>query len=222
MTWQGSRHPHGMNSPNAPRFQAYCDLVIAPAIRAVAAAGFEAVYLTGGITRFPPKSHVSSSGCFLAHFGPTTHHEFVTLLANADILLTSPGLTTLLESATARVPTICLPSQNVSQLFNAAHYARRLGEELVTQWPLQNLAGVLRVHARNGEVAALDVLRTLIEQLPVKPTRLSLGRQLARALQVIPSLKGWNTLVKGTTFGTRETAQIVVANLWPSPKSSNP
>jgi hydroxymethylcytosylglucuronate/cytosylglucuronate synthase len=66
--------------------------------------------------------------------GAQTPYDFEQTLRNADLLITSPGSTTILQAASIRLPTLLLPPQNLSQMMNAGLYADRLAG--VMQWPV--------------------------------------------------------------------------------------
>jgi hydroxymethylcytosylglucuronate/cytosylglucuronate synthase len=72
-----------------------------------------------------------------AFIGAQTPYEFERILKAADLLVTSPGSTTILQAMSIRLPTLLLPPQNLSQIFNARIYANHGAQTM--QWP----AGVL-------------------------------------------------------------------------------
>lgn len=96
-----------------------------------------------------------------AFYGSVTHKEMRTMLAECRFLVTSPGMTTMLEAGAANVPTILLPPQNVSQVLNAhivtgspAPHAARI------DWPSSIVDGEeVRRLARCSEDAALMYMR---------------------------------------------------------------
>lgn len=65
--------------------------------------------------------------------GAQTPYEFEATLRRADLLVTSPGSTTMLQAAATGVATVLLPPQNLSQLLNAELYARP--GPAVVAWP---------------------------------------------------------------------------------------
>ncbi|MGN7382682.1 Uncharacterised protein [Chlamydia abortus] len=52
---------------------------------------------------------------FPGEFTSLSHKSFISLLAESDLLLTAPGLTTILEAFQLRIRTVFLPPQNYSQ-----------------------------------------------------------------------------------------------------------
>jgi hydroxymethylcytosylglucuronate/cytosylglucuronate synthase len=65
--------------------------------------------------------------------GPQSPQAFERTLAGADLLITAPGSTTILQAISINLPTLLLPSQNRSQFFNAQIYANPNAETM--QWP---------------------------------------------------------------------------------------
>jgi hydroxymethylcytosylglucuronate/cytosylglucuronate synthase len=74
--------------------------------------------------------------------GPQSPYAFERLLTDADLLITSPGSTTILQAVSINLPTLLLPSQNRSQFFNAQIYSNPHAD--VMQWPdsVLDLAGL--------------------------------------------------------------------------------
>jgi hydroxymethylcytosylglucuronate/cytosylglucuronate synthase len=65
--------------------------------------------------------------------GPQSPQAFERTLVEADLLITSPGSTTILQAISINLPTLLLPPQNRSQYFNAQIYSRPNAE--IMQWP---------------------------------------------------------------------------------------
>jgi len=65
--------------------------------------------------------------------GPQSPHAFERILADADLLMTSPGSTTILQAMSIDLPTLLLPSQNRSQYSNAQVYSKPGAD--IMQWP---------------------------------------------------------------------------------------
>ncbi len=69
--------------------------------------------------------------------GPQSPYAFERTLTGADLLITSPGSTTILQATSINLPTLLLPSQNRSQFFNARVYSKP-GTDIM-QWPVSVL-----------------------------------------------------------------------------------
>ena len=65
--------------------------------------------------------------------GPQLSGAFAQLLTEADLLITSPGSTTILQAMSIDLPTLLLPSQNRSQLVNAEMFSKR--DAAIMRWP---------------------------------------------------------------------------------------
>ena len=87
------------------------------------------------------------------------------MVANCRLLVTSPGLTTLLESGHLRVPTVVLPPQNLGQCLNIAGVTAVGGGERCVRWPddVLDLAEVEQVR-QQGEKAAVDLIYSSLER----------------------------------------------------------
>jgi len=65
--------------------------------------------------------------------GPQSSRAFAQLLTEADLLITSPGSTTILQALSIDLPTLLLPPQNRSQLVNADIFSKR--DAPIMRWP---------------------------------------------------------------------------------------
>ena len=89
--------------------------------------------------------------------GPQTPYDFEQILRNADLLITSPGSTTILQAISIKLPTLLLPPQNLSQIFNSELYADRSAG--VMHWPTSVLNRVAIEQLRpQGEDAVLTYI----------------------------------------------------------------
>jgi hydroxymethylcytosylglucuronate/cytosylglucuronate synthase len=86
--------------------------------------------------------------------GPQSPYAFERILTDADLLITSPGSTTILQAMSINLPTLLLPSQNRSQRFNAQVYSKPHAD--IMQWPdsVLDLAKLERM--RSEGVSALN------------------------------------------------------------------
>lgn len=183
----------------------YAGTVIPPLLRALAERGYREVHLTGnpaaidGFTALEPSMRVTA--------GRLPHREFIDLAVSAELLITSPGLTTINE-VLGRVPMVLLPAQNLSQVYNARH-ARLLDPQLPSiDWP----AGVLNPtevehRKRNGgELVAVAYIGDRIAAAAgAATTAAMLHEAAARALRD-SAAGGWPR--RGKPWGTTGAAQI--------------
>ncbi len=158
----GVHSPHlvGGTSP-------YVATVVLPTVRALLAAGRMvrvAGNVGGAVAEQLAELGVAS--------GVMARPDFLSLVASAGLLVTSPGMTAMLEAGAARTPTILLPPQNLSQILNADALAGEVVSRRI-DWPDQWLSRAAVEEARLlGEEAALEVIYDGIEciaDLPEAP-----------------------------------------------------
>jgi hydroxymethylcytosylglucuronate/cytosylglucuronate synthase len=104
--------------------------------------------------------------------GPQSPYEFQRLLQDADLLVTSPGSTTILQAITIGVPTLLLPPQNLSQVLNSILYAAPAAPRL--DWP-SDVMSTERVEQLRplGEDAVLSYMYGSIAAAAQSPTLLA-------------------------------------------------
>ncbi|MFD8081338.1 hydroxymethylcytosylglucuronate/cytosylglucuronate synthase [Kitasatospora sp. NPDC059722] len=156
----------GLHSPfSRPGDTSYLDLVLPAALAALDAEGLTDVVVTGNVRALPASL---PDGLPRPAVGPLPHDGFRALLGSAQTVLTSPGLTTILELASLDRTAVLLPPQNLSQVLNSELVATRCDPAFVAGWPEWVLArdsvgrwhehgeehAVERIHARIAEVAA--------------------------------------------------------------------
>jgi hydroxymethylcytosylglucuronate/cytosylglucuronate synthase len=113
-----------------------------------------------------------------------SHAEFLTALAAASILVTSPGLTTILEAGAVGIPTVLLPPQNLSQMLNTELVTELTPTQEVVGWPPGFLDGT-RIHdlRRQGEMAAVRYIYSTIERMSrLKDIRTHLAESMSHSL----------------------------------------
>jgi hydroxymethylcytosylglucuronate/cytosylglucuronate synthase len=89
--------------------------------------------------------------------GPLSPRDFERVLKGAGLLITSPGSTTILQAMALRLPTLLLPPQNLSQIFNARLYAHPDTPSM--QWPTSVLdPNRIETLRPGGENAVLDYI----------------------------------------------------------------
>ncbi len=110
------------------------------------------------------------------HVRSVSHSEFLWLLSQSTMLITSPGLTATLEAFVYGVPVVFLPPQNFSQFFNlsilrdagvasgSVHLADYFGYDVVVRGMpeaegVEAVLDLLRKFDRNSEIQADAVSR---------------------------------------------------------------
>ncbi len=188
----------GLHSPaNANGNPHYLALVGPAAIRALADADYDRIEVCGNLTAAQlgdPALHVASS----VRVGPRSHEDFAAALCSADLLLTSPGLTTLLEASAIGIPTLCLPPQNLSQVFNGQRFASVFGSEFQVSWPdyMLDLAKLSEVRL-SGEEAALGFIDDSLAAQDPALTYSPIYRRVSRGIRsVVDQSRDWGDLAE--------------------------
>ncbi|MEU8567898.1 hydroxymethylcytosylglucuronate/cytosylglucuronate synthase [Streptomyces pathocidini] len=200
----------GLGSPHLADWTRYPRVVVPAALAALEASGVREVHVAGnlpsGLVRelLPgPESGLRVTA------GPLPHRAFLDRLADCDVLLTSPGLTTLLEAGALAVPAVCLPPQNLSQIFNARFHAHAVGAAVRVPWPAEVLSeeSVLADRAA-GEDATLRGIYESIAKAAAQPARVrpALSRAVLDALGHAARGAGWTGLTDAV--GTGGAAQV--------------
>ncbi|MGW2547407.1 hypothetical protein ACWC5I_42665, partial [Kitasatospora sp. NPDC001574] len=197
--------------------QAYPRLVVPAVLEALAAHGVEEVHIAGNLPADLAGRLVDASiAPPRTTTGPLGHGAFLERLAASDVLLTSPGLTTLLEAGGLNVPTICLPPQNLSQIFNGRYHSQALDARLRVPWPKDVLAEDEALALRSeGEDHALELIYGAIEAAARGDDHRAVGRVLRdgvlEALRRSAEVEDWGALT--TAVGTGGAAQVADALL---------
>ncbi|MEU5538369.1 hydroxymethylcytosylglucuronate/cytosylglucuronate synthase [Streptomyces sp. NPDC020362] len=124
----------GLRSPTLTDWTSYPRLVVPAALGALESVGMAEVHVAGNLPA-GFAADVDHSSPMHVTYGPLGHEAFLERLADTDVLLTSPGLTTLLEAGARATPTVCLPPQNLSQIFNGRFHSRAIGADVRVRWP---------------------------------------------------------------------------------------
>ncbi|MEU9336461.1 hydroxymethylcytosylglucuronate/cytosylglucuronate synthase [Streptomyces sp. NPDC048290] len=207
----------GLRAPRLARPEDYPLLVVPAVLEALAAHGIEEAHIAGNLPAdlaarlldtsvAPPRTTA----------GPLGHSAFLDRLDACDVLVTSPGLTTLLEAGSMNVPTVCLPPQNLSQIFNGRFHSQALGTRLRVLWPedvlVEDEALTLRAQ---GEDHALERIYGAIGAAARGEDRKDVGRALRDglldALRRSAEVTCWDALA--TAVGTGGAAQVADALL---------
>lgn len=197
----------GLHSPANPAGNPnYLRLVLEPALRACEATGFRTVHLCGNIRPSDLQS-VMDDLSLTVRVITLPQGDFLKLLAETGLLMTSPGLTTLLEASAHRTPTVCLPAQNLSQIFNGDRFAASVDAKCRVGWPPTSLDRSEVEHARlAGEYAGLAVIDKALDRLDPHAVHPWLIDQLIAAIRHATTVTRWDGLT--TDAGTRGADQI--------------
>ncbi|MEV4742323.1 hydroxymethylcytosylglucuronate/cytosylglucuronate synthase [Streptomyces sp. NPDC049555] len=206
----------GLRAPGLADWTAYPHLVVPAALRALAAHGVHEAHLAGNLPDdLLVRLLAGAPASLRVTAGALPHEAFLAELAAADVLLASPGLTTLLEAGTLAVPAVCLPPQNLSQIFNARFHCRAVGVDVRTPWPAEVFQEdeALALRAK-GEEHALELIYGGIAGAAARagtPLRAELAGAVGAALERAGEVVDWGALA--TAVGTGGAAQVAGALL---------
>jgi hydroxymethylcytosylglucuronate/cytosylglucuronate synthase len=122
--------------------EAYLNLVLFPLVGVLHAAGRKVSAVCGNLS---PDSCRRLRALLpeCDAIGPQTPYAFERMLSDADLLITSPGSTTILHAMAISLPTLLLPPQNLSQILNARLYSKPGADTM--QWPASVLGGGAKI-----------------------------------------------------------------------------
>ena len=131
--------------------EAYLNLVLFPLAGVLQAAGRKVSAVCGNLSPDSCKKlRTLLPECDA--IGPQTPYAFERMLSDADLLITSPGSTTILHAMAISLPTLLLPPQNLSQTLNARLYSKPGADTM--QWPASVLDGAKMEQLRSRGLSA--------------------------------------------------------------------
>jgi hydroxymethylcytosylglucuronate/cytosylglucuronate synthase len=131
---------------------AYLGLVLFPLVSLLQASGRKIFAICGNLNAETcSRLRIMLPQCDA--IGPQSPYAFERILTDADLLITSPGSTTILQAMSINLPTLFLPSQNSSQHFNARLYSKP-GTDIM-RWPASVLDEAKREKALSEGLTAV-------------------------------------------------------------------
>lgn len=129
----------GLTNPLAgAAVDAYVNLVLFPLVKFLRASGRTTLAVCGSLNGDVCRQlRILLPEC--EAIGPLSPYAFERTLADADLLITAPGSTTILQALSLNLPTLLLPPQNRTQIFNTRLFSKPNVDTM--QWP----AGILDV-----------------------------------------------------------------------------
>jgi hydroxymethylcytosylglucuronate/cytosylglucuronate synthase len=118
--------------------ESYLSLVLFPLVKFLHASGRKISAVCGNLSAENCK-RIRAILPDCQTIGPQSPQAFERILTEADLLITSPGSTTILQAMTIKLPTLLLPPLNNSQFYNAPIFSRP-GADLM-QWPANVIDG---------------------------------------------------------------------------------
>ncbi|MGW2555088.1 hydroxymethylcytosylglucuronate/cytosylglucuronate synthase [Streptomyces sp. NPDC001635] len=209
----------GLQSPALADWTSYPRAVLAPVLDALATYGMREVHIAGNL---PPEFLVQVVPKYAqlegqtVSCGPLGHREFLERLAASDVLLTSPGLTTLLEAGALATPVVCLPPQNLSQIFNGRFHSRATGAGARVRWPEHVLSedAVLADRTVSEEETLRVIYAGIASAAGDSGVRSAVRDQVLAALRKAADGADWAGLTAAVgQFGAEQVADHVLALL---------
>jgi hydroxymethylcytosylglucuronate/cytosylglucuronate synthase len=103
-------------------------------------------------------------------FVTLSQKEFLRETGCSELLVTSPGLTTLLETAVLEIPMVLLPPQNLSQYLNSRMHQMASPDGEIVSWPATELSfESLETFLDEGEEVVVRQIYRRIGELEGKP-----------------------------------------------------
>lgn len=127
----------GLTNPLAgDAVDAYVNLVLFPLAKILQASGRTVLSICGSLNvDICQQLRTLLPEC--AVIGPQSPYAFEQMLTDADLLITAPGSTTILQALSLNLPTLLLPPQNRTQIFNARLFSKPNVDTM--RWPARIL-----------------------------------------------------------------------------------
>jgi hydroxymethylcytosylglucuronate/cytosylglucuronate synthase len=142
--------------------------------------------------------------------GPQSPQAFESILTDADLLITSPGSTTILQAISINLPTLLLPSQSRSQFFNARVYSKPKAD--VMQWPDSVLDVVELEQMRSRGLSAVNshIYKSIIDAATSQDLSDEVSAIIRKAVCNAPDDGVLNSRLSGLGIaGAGQVAQLV-------------
>lgn len=200
----------GLNTPANPTGDPeYMELVIPPTMRALAEAGKRLVQVCGNVDAAQVERLIPDLPLDVT-IARKNHDEFLDALATCGLLVTSPGLITMLEAARVNTPAICLPPHNLSGILQIEQFAVAIDERICVNWPSRVIdrEQIERTRAVSQE-QTLQLIDGGIDNADPSLVHPQLQATIGQAIQAVPDIPRWNGLIERGTDGASQVARIV-------------
>jgi hydroxymethylcytosylglucuronate/cytosylglucuronate synthase len=205
----------GLRSPHIMDWAAYPRLVVPEVLAALRDTGMDEIHVAGNLSPTLAEEFIASGpGSIKVTIGALEHRQFLDRLDECDVLLTSPGLTTLLEASSRGVPVVALPPQNMSQILNARFHRTAVGDRFTVSWPPGVFTDEEAIAATaRGEAAALEIIYGGIARAQGTRIGPALRQRTADALRTVTAGgSDWGALARQLgTEGADQVAEIMLA-----------
>ncbi len=181
----------GLRSPfSVAGDEAYLDLVLTPALTALEKAGFDHVVVAGNLDPAGLSRRLSESSTLSVSGGRLDRGDFLEELRTAELVLTSPGRTTLLELAALDQRAVVLPPQNISQTVNAQDVADLVEPGVVVRWPVGVLdPAELAARRELGEEEAVRYMYARFAATTPSDCATEIGEALSTAIRLAQRIR---------------------------------
>ena len=118
--------------------------------------------------------------------GPQSPQAFERILTDADLLITSPGSTTILQAMSIDLPTLLLPSQNRSQFLNARIYSKPDAD--IMQWPdrVIDMVELERLRAKGLRAVNTYIFRSIADAVASRDLSDEIATVIRKAITSAP------------------------------------
>ena len=185
--------------------EAYLNLVLFPLAGVLQAAGRKVSAVCGNLSPDSCKKlRTLLPECDA--IGPQTPYAFERMLSDADLLITSPGSTTILHAMAISLPTLLLPPQNLSQTLNARLYSKPGADTM--QWPASVLdrAKMEQLRSRGLSAALPYIYQSIANAAASQEVANEIATVIRTALNNAPADGVLNDCLP--TLGVRGAAQV--------------
>lgn len=165
---------------------AYLTLVLFPLVNILQAAGRKLFAVSGNLDADTCRRlRALLPEC--EKIGPQSPYGFERILDDADLLITSPGSTTILQAMAGNLPTLLLPPQNTSQILNARLYSKPGADTM--PWPADMLDLEKLEQARSGGLvpASAYVYQSIVDAAASREMSDAIGAVIHEAIRSAPA-----------------------------------
>ena len=189
--------------------KAYLKLVLFPLVTFLQVSGRKILAICGNLDAETCK-RIRSNVPQCRMVGPQLPHAFERILSDADLLITSPGSTTILQAMSIDLPTLLLPPLNRSQFLNAKVFSKPHADTM--EWPVSVLNGakVDEKQSHGLDAAFTYMYRSIIHAADLPAIAEEVRRIIRRAISNAPAAGVLNNCVRALgTAGADQVADLV-------------
>jgi len=133
----------GLHSPIGEGIE-YAKIVLTASFNALKNKGYKKIKITCGNMAFQKLSDLISKlnvdNILEIKVGTMSQIDYLSEIKKSSLFITSPGLTSIYETATLNIPTVILPPQNLSQYYNINFACRLIKNVQLITWEENDLS----------------------------------------------------------------------------------